>query len=72
MQQGETTSAEGSKGLEADASQQAEEDLLTLEVVQGTRMVGGAYSGGGESIKLNLASEKAKLAEKIPGCDRDT
>ena len=53
MQQGETTSAEGSKGLEADASKQAEVDLLTLEVVQGTSLVGGAYSGGKERIKQN-------------------
>ena len=43
-----------------------------LEVVQGTSLVGGAYSEGRESIKLNLASEKAKLAEEVPGCDRDT
>ena len=43
--------AEDSKGLEADTSQQAEDDLLTLEVVQGTSLVGGAYSGGRESEK---------------------
>ena len=43
-----------------------------LEVVQGTSLVSGAYSEVRESIKLNLASEKAKLAEEVPGCDRDT
>ena len=43
-----------------------------LEVVQETSLVGGAYSGPKERINKTLASEKAKLAGKVLGCDRDT